>query len=410
MSTGAMGGGVVSAVSRALGASRTAEASSLVLHAMLIATGFGLLFAVGVAAGAGPMLRAVAGHEAAAHAVPYALALFGLGAVPAWWANTLASVLRGGGRHALAARVLAAAWLALPLLTWLLAEPAGFGLAGLGLAFALCFWLAAALMYRVVHRGGAGFRPDWQQRPSTGLFVRILSVGAVASALALVANLATVAVMAQLRHLGPVTVAGYGIAARLEFLVVPLAFGVGSALTALVGGRVGAGDWATARRIAWLGAGLAGAATGLIGAVVAALPVRFAGLFTDDAAVVAVAAAALRYTGPAFGAFGLGMALYFAAMGAGRMAAPVAAGLARLLVASVGGWCLANWAAMGVDGNFLAVALGISALGLVNALGVRGTLWRASANAQRGGTATTNCSEPIAAALDIPGQRPGSAT
>ncbi len=410
MSTGAMGGGVVSAVARALGASRSGEASSLVLHAMLIATGFGLLFAVGVAAGGGPMLQAVAGDEAAAHATPYALALFGLGAVPAWWANTLASVLRGGGRHALAARVLGTAWLAMPPLSWLLAEPGGFGLAGLGLAFALCFWLAAAVMYGVVQRGGAGFRPAWRQRPSTALFIRILSVGAVASALALVANLATVLVMAQLRHLGPVSVAGYGIAARLEFLVVPLAFGVGSALTALVGGRVGAGDWATARRIAWIGAGMAGLATGLIGAVVALLPLRFAELFTDDAAVVAVAAAALRYTGPAFGAFGLGMALYFAAMGAGRMAAPVAGGLARLLVASVGGWCLANWAGMGVDGNLLADALGISALGLFNALGVRRTLWRASARARRGATATPASRDPITAALEIPARPPGGGT
>ena len=42
-------------------------------------------------------------------------------------------------------------------------------------------------------------------------------------------------VTAQLRHLGPTAVAAYGIAARLEFLVIPLAWGVGSALTALVG-------------------------------------------------------------------------------------------------------------------------------------------------------------------------------
>ena len=39
---------------------------------------------------------------------------------------------------------------------------------------------------------------------------------------------------------GPVAVAAYGISARLEFLTVPLAFGVGSALTALVGRAAGA--------------------------------------------------------------------------------------------------------------------------------------------------------------------------
>jgi Na+-driven multidrug efflux pump len=38
-------------------------------------------------------------------------------------------------------------------------------------------------------------------------------------------------------------VAAYGISARMEFLVIPLAFKVGSALTALVGGATGARDW-----------------------------------------------------------------------------------------------------------------------------------------------------------------------
>src|SRR5215204_4098691 len=46
MSVGAMGGGVVSAIARAIGAGRPADASALVLHALLIATGFGLCFAL----------------------------------------------------------------------------------------------------------------------------------------------------------------------------------------------------------------------------------------------------------------------------------------------------------------------------------------------------------------------------
>ena len=73
--------------------------------------------------------------------------------------------------------------------------------------------------------------------------MRILSVGAVASGLALLSNLTTVIVTAKLRHLGPATLAACGIAARLEFLVIPLAWGLGSALTALVERAVGAGDW-----------------------------------------------------------------------------------------------------------------------------------------------------------------------
>ena len=203
---------------------------------MLIATGFGLRFAVALSLAAGPLLPAVAGPDARS-AVPYALWLFGVGAVPAWWTNTLASVLRGGGRHALAARVPALQWAALPVGAWALAEPLGFGLAGVGAAFALTNIVAAAALPRVVQRGRAGVQRTWRLRPSRLLFVRILAVGAVASGLALLSNLTTVIVTAQLRHLGPATVAAYGIAARLEFLVIPPAWGVGSALTALVAAR-----------------------------------------------------------------------------------------------------------------------------------------------------------------------------
>ncbi len=381
MSTGAMGGGVVAAVARALGAQRREEASALVLHAMLIATAFGALFAIGLSLAAGPLLRSVAGPASAQAALPYALWLFGLGAVPAWWTNTLASVLRGGGQHALAARVLALQWAAMPVLAWALAEPLGWGLPGVGAAFALTNLVAAAAMLQVVRQGLAGFHPSWRLRPSWAMFMRILSVGAVASGLALLANLTTVIVTAQLRHLGPTAVAAYGIAARLEFLVIPLAWGVGSALTALVGRTVGAGDWPTARRTAWLGGGLAFGATALIGLGVGLFAPAFAGLFSSDPAVAAMAAQALRITGPAFGGFGLGMAMYFASMGAQRMQAPVFAGCSRLTIATLGGWWLANQGGMGTEGHFLGVALGITAYGLITASGVRPAVWRPRAGA-----------------------------
>ncbi|WP_318035517.1 MATE family efflux transporter [Cupriavidus laharis] len=377
MSTGAMGGGVVSAIARALGANKREDASSLVLHALIIAVTAGLVFAIVLAGFPRGVLGAVAGVTAAEAAATYAIWLFGAGAVPAWLANTLASVLRGGGRHALAARVLALMWVAFPLLSWLLAEPMGMGLAGIGAALAAVSWAAALAMAVVVARGGAGFVPVLRMRPSRALFARILSVGLVACALASVANLTTILVTAQLRHHGTAAVAAYGISARLEFLMIPLAFGVGSALTALVGRAVGAGDWHTARRTAWVGALLALLIAGLAGAAVGMMPHRFAALFTQDPQVVAIAARALSWVGPAFGGFGLGMALYFASMGAGRMRWPIAAGLCRIGLAAGGGWLLANVAGMGLDGHFLGVALGISAYGLVTALGVRQGEWSA---------------------------------
>jgi len=377
MSTGAMGGGVVSAIARALGAGRREDASSLVIHALIIAVTAGLLFAIALAGFPREVFGAVAGATAAEAAARYAIWLFGAGAVPAWLANTLASVLRGGGRHALAARVLAGMWIAFPIVSWWFAEPLGMGLAGIGAGLALVSWGAALAMAWVVIRGGAGFVPTLRVRPSGALFYRILSVGLVACALASVANLTTILVTAQLRHFGTTAVAAYGISARLEFLMIPLAFGVGSALTALVGRAVGAGDWHTARRTAWVGALLALLIAGSVGAAVGLAPEQFARLFTRDAEVAAIAARALSWVGPAFGGFGLGMALYFASMGAGRMRWPIIAGLSRIALAAGGGWLLANMAGMGLDGHFLGVALGITSYGLITAVGVRKTEWSA---------------------------------
>src|SRR6202158_2374855 len=60
MSAGAMGGGISSAVARALGAGRRADADALALHALAIAVIFGLAFTL-AALGGGRLLYAAMG-------------------------------------------------------------------------------------------------------------------------------------------------------------------------------------------------------------------------------------------------------------------------------------------------------------------------------------------------------------
>lgn len=379
-SAGAMGGGVVSAVARSLGAKQPDQAAVLVLHALLIACAAGLLFAVLLAGMPYRLFSLIAGPETAAEAAPYAMWLFGLGAVPVWLTNTLASVLRGGGRHGLASRVLSVGGFVSPLLAWFLMEPAGFGLKGAGMAVAFVFIASAIAMAIPVMRGAAGFVPNLRARPRAALFSRILSVGLVASMMAAIANLTTILVTAQIASHGPAAVAGYGISARLEFLMIPLAFGIGSALTALVGQAVGASDWATARRTAWTGGFLALAVAGSVGLAVAVFPTGFARVFSADPAVVAIAARALTFIAPACAGFGVGMALYFASMGAARMTGPVVAALSRIGIAVGGGWLLAQPFGMGLDGHFLGVAIGITVYGSVIAAAVRPGVWSEAKN------------------------------
>ena len=224
------------------------------LHALLIATAAGAIFAIGLAGFPRQVLGAIGGPTAADAAAVYAMWLFGARR-HSRLDRQYARVRLARRRTARARRTRADARVGGPAGArhGSLAEPMRLGLPGLGMAYALVNGTAALAMLLVVLRGGAGFIPDLRVRPSLALFRRILAVGLVASMLAAIANLTTILVTARIAHHGAAAVAAYGISARLEFLMIPLAFGVGSALTALVGHAVGGGDWATARRLAWIG-------------------------------------------------------------------------------------------------------------------------------------------------------------
>jgi MATE family, multidrug efflux pump len=137
---------------------------------------------------------------------------------------------------------------------------------------------------------------------------------------------------------GPEAIAGYGTGGRLEYLLVPLVFGLGAPLVALVGTNIGAGHRARALRIALIGGALAFALTEAVGLAAATWPAAWLGLFGHDAAMLETGTAYLRAVGPVYGFFGLGLSLYFASQGAGRLFWPLFAGLLRLVIAIGGGW------------------------------------------------------------------------
>src|SRR3982074_492505 len=125
--------------------------------------------------------------------------------------------------------------------------------------------------------------------------------------------------------------------ARLEYLQIPIVFGFGAALVTMVGTNVGAGQVARARRVAWVRATVAALATGSGGLIAAFAPALWLGLFSSDPAVLSTGETYLHIVGPTFGFFGLGLALYFAAQGAGHLALPLAGRFGRRLPARGGG-------------------------------------------------------------------------
>jgi Na+-driven multidrug efflux pump len=164
-------------------------------------------------------------------------------------------------------------------------------------------------------------------------------------------------------------IAGYGLASRLDYLLIPLLFALGTACVTMVGTNVGAGREQRAWRIAWTAAAISAACVELIGIAAALFPEAWVGIFSREPAVLQAGAQYLRRVGPGYGLFGLGMALYFASQGAGRMAWPFSAAVGRVaLVAIAGAW----WSARGggLSGLFWIAAASQLLYGALNALGM----------------------------------------
>ncbi|MFN0161930.1 MAG: MATE family efflux transporter [Burkholderiales bacterium] len=379
MSNGAMGGGVSSSVSRALGAGSIEQAADSAAHAAVIGIVAGLIYSVLLLL-FGPALYALLGArgEVLALATAYATVLFS-GAWLIWLFSTLASILRGTGDMT----VPSATILATSVLQIVLGGALGLGLAGLprlgmpgvaigqlvaqgfGVAFLLWYLMSGRAKVRL-RLTGVNYRRE--------RFVDILRVGAVACLSPVQSVLAVMIFTGLIARLGVEALAGYGIGQRLEFLLIPIAFGMGVAAVPMVGMAVGAGDIARARRVAWTAGAVSAVNLGVVGAIVALSPTIWSRFFSDDPGVLREAASYLVWAGPAFGFFGFGLTLYFASQGAGRVLGPVLAGTLRLIVVAVVGTWLASRGAPAAH-YFALVGAAMFLFGLATMAAVHFTPW-----------------------------------
>jgi MATE family, multidrug efflux pump len=379
MSAGAMGGGIASSIARALGAGRRADANALALHALVIALGFGLAFTLGVLGGGRWLYAAMGGSGGALDAALVYSNLIFAAAVLVWLFNTLASVIRGTGNMALPAAVtcVGVAFL-IPLSPALIFGWGPFPALGIaGGAVALVSYYAAGSAALAAYLwtgkgvvrpslGGTGFR-----RP---LFHDILRVGLVAALVTVATNVTIMIGTALVGEFGSAAIAGYGTGARLEYLLVPLVFGLGGPLVAMVGTAIGAGQRERALRTAWIGAAMAAVLTESIGICAAAFPAAWLSLFDSNPAMLDAGTRYLQVVGPFYGMFGLALSLYFASQGAGRLLWPLIGNLTRLAIAALAGWIALRWSG-DLSYVFLAQSLALVAFGLINAGAVAGGAW-----------------------------------
>jgi putative MATE family efflux protein len=379
MSAGAMGGGVSAAISRALGASDVQRAQTLLQHALLIGVGSGLIYSAIFVVWGSELYQLLGGREAVLkEAVAYAQVLFS-GALWVWLINTLASVLRGTGNMRTPSIALMFTSALQIILSGVLCLGAGpvpaMGMVGVawGHIIATAAGVAYFLWYLITGQGRLTLQLQafkMQRR----VFADILKVGAMACLSPVQSVLAILIFTGLLAQLGTEALAGYGIGQRLEFLLIPIAFGIGVASVPMVGMAVGAGKVDRARRVAWVAGGVSAFNLALIGGVVTLAPDLWARLFTQDEVVLGFARQYLVTAGPAFPFFGLGLTLYFASQGAGQVIGPVLAGTVRLvLVAGVGYWLTQHQGT--AEHFYVLVAVAMVLYGVVTAVAVKVTPW-----------------------------------
>jgi putative MATE family efflux protein len=389
MSAGGMGGGVSAAVARALGAGRQRDANALVLHALVIAIVMAGGFTGALVLGGARLYRAMGGTGGAlAAGLAYSNIVFG-GAIAVWLFNTLASVIRGTGNMRFPASVVvggAVLTLGLsPALIFGWGPVPSLGIAGAAAALVAYYAAGSLVLLAYLVSGRSLVRlPLSDFRLRGRLFGEILRVGAPSLVNNVQANLTIVLLTGLVAPFGTAALAGYGMGARLEYLQIPLVFGFGSALVTMVGTNVGAGRQARAERIAWTGSGMAAVLTGAIGLTAAVAPRAWLGLFSADPEVLHAGATYLRIVGPVYGFFGLGLALYFASQGAGRLLWPIVAGFSRLVIASVGGWLAIHWFGGGLMALFGVMALALVVFGIIVTGAVRSGAWRRATPPARG--------------------------
>jgi Na+-driven multidrug efflux pump len=293
--------------------------------------------------------------------------------------NTMAGILRGTGNMKLPSlMILSSAFLQIVLGGTLglgLGPIPQFGMRGVAAGSMIAYLISISIMGWYLFSGRArvipkirGLRVQW------AMFIDILKVGAVACFSPLQSVLTVGIFTHMLAQFGTEILAGYGIGARLEFMLTSIAFAVGIASVPMVGMAIGARRVARARRIAWIAGCVAFVSVGAFATVIAIFPDLWVNIFTDDPSVRAASRQYLSTAAPMYAFIGLSISMYFSSQGAAKVLGPVLAQTARLVFVAAGGWWLSTINATATD-YFALAAASMVVLGVLSAASVVFTRW-----------------------------------
>lgn len=369
VSQGAVGGGIVTSIARCLGRGDIKAAGDFAWYALALSAAFGLLTTAVMLGFGGAFYRFMGAKGPSLEiAMSYSGIIFG-GAVLIWSFNLLMACVRGTGNLVVPVLVVCVgALLTIPLSVLLIFGGLGYpGLGPSGGAIAMLLYYGfgslAYAWYLWSHRGV--LRPDRDiPRLTLSPALNVLRIGGMSAIVGSTTNLTLAIVTAYVGLHGVHALAGYGAGSRLEFLLIPLSYGVGGPVGIIVSTNLGAGYVERAVRASWLGVFIAFGSAEIVGLSGALFPEAWIGIFSADPRVISVGSDYLRIVGPFFGFFGMGYVLYCTGQATGRMALPVLGALVRAGVAIVGGYALVVADAK-LQSNFIAVAVGMAAFGLI---------------------------------------------
>ena len=381
MAFGSLGGAVTSSIARSLGAADKPRAEKLLWHSLYISCFGALAFLIIFFIFGEPLLRILGGTGALLEESLAYCFVYLLGAIVVWLSGSLTAALRGMGDMQFPA-VLTVVCAGIQVFFSAGFILGSFGLPKLGLvgsAWSMIVTSGFMALVTLIKISSPSSPVRLKLKRLTierELFEDIFSVALPAS-LSPIMTVATVLLLTGLiGQFGTSAIAGYGIGSRVEFLLIPIVFGIGTAMTAMVGTNIGAKNIERAEKIGMVGATTAGLLSAVIGLALALTPNLWISIFTSDPETLLVTKQYIQILGVCYVFQGYGLSLYFASQGASAMKWPIIITAIRLIVFSVLALVAVYWLSYGLVSIFYASAIAMVIFGILMVISLKMGAWR----------------------------------
>ena len=212
-----------------------------------------------------------------------------------------------------------------------------------------------------------------------GIFVVIRS-GSLASCQSLMTIALALYCTTIVSNFGTEWLAGFGIAIRLELLLIPIIFGIGGALIAIVGANVGAKKIERALNMTWKGTLFSVCVVGFIGILFSLYPNFWSLLFTDKKEIYDASNLFLNIVAPFYAFFALGLGLYFVSQAFNTLIWPVIGTLIRLMFVVLVSQILFSFDIASPTNIFIIMSVGMMIYGIFISLTLYFGSWKKMIN------------------------------